>query len=93
MAITFWDLLLPYAPSYKSDKSKAAAGTHVFTPKQYELWKRFLTEASNLRIITKDTWMQFLDFTNEIDADFATHDFDAAWPSVIDDFVEWARKQ
>lgn len=91
VAITFWDLLLPHAPSYD------AAGTRTeppsFTPAQFTLWKRFLTEEANVRIVSKDTWSQFLEFTQEIDPSFASHDFDAAWPSVIDEFVEWARKQ
>ena len=80
-AITLWDLLLPHAPSSS------------FSTKQYELWKRFLKEASHLQVISKDTWTQFLEFTREIDDTFSNHDFEAAWPSIIDEFVAWVREQ
>ncbi|WFD30400.1 Scaffold-type E3 ligase [Malassezia sp. CBS 17886] len=86
VALTFWDLLLPSAPTFDAD---GASGK--FSARQYELWKRFLVEASNLRVVSRDTWIQFLEFMREIDPAFANHDFDAAWPSVIDEFVAWVR--
>ena len=93
LALTFWDLLLPYAPTYDADGTRASAGTQSFSATQYELWKRFLTSASHVQVISKDTWSQFLEFTREIDPKFANHDFEAAWPSVIDEFVAWVREQ
>lgn len=93
VALTFWDLVLPYAPSYDESGARAGTGAPSFSARQYALWKQFLTEASGARIVTRDTWTQFLEFTREIDPAFERHDFDAAWPSVIDDFVAWARKQ
>ncbi|KAL4400780.1 Scaffold-type E3 ligase [Malassezia pachydermatis] len=93
MALAFWDLLMPYAPSYGANGSRASAGPPSFSPAQFEMWKRFLTEASQLRVISKDTWSQFLEFTREIDPAFSNHDFEAAWPSVIDEFVGWAQEQ
>lgn len=93
MAVTFWELLLPHAPVYDVDGTKAAAGRPSFSPVQWELWKRFLTTASNLRVVSKDTWTQFLAFMQEIDPRFETHDYEAAWPSVIDEFVAWVREQ
>lgn len=90
MALAFWDLLLPYSPSYDAGDGMSAPEA-TFSSAQYALWKRFLTEASQLRVISKDTWTQFLEFTKECDATFSGHDFEAAWPSVIDEFVEWAR--
>lgn len=93
LALTFWDLLLPYAPTYDADGTRASAGTPSFSATQYELWKRFLTSASHVQVISKDTWSQFLEFTREIDPKFANHDFEAAWPSVIDEFVAWVREQ
>ncbi|KAJ6578671.1 hypothetical protein DFH09DRAFT_1310653 [Mycena vulgaris] len=35
----------------------------------------------------------FHDFIRTIDARFATYDMEAAWPSTIDDFVEWAKER
>ncbi|KAJ9477499.1 Defective in cullin neddylation protein 1 [Pseudozyma hubeiensis] len=86
-ALAFWDLVLPASPTFQRDGS---AGN--FTQAQLELWKRFLSEQTGGRAVSKDTWIQFLDFTKEIDGDFSNHDFDAAWPSVIDDFVLWAKE-
>ena len=43
--------------------------------------------------ITSAPFAQFLDFTDEIDPEFKTHDEDGAWPSTIDDFVAWAREE
>jgi defective in cullin neddylation protein 1 len=93
LALTFWDLLLPHAPVFDADGQRAARGEPSFSPTQFDLWKRFLTEASGLRVISKDTWNQFLEFMHEIDPDFAKHDFEAAWPSVIDEFVDWVHSQ
>lgn len=91
VALTFWDLLMPYAPAYDADGTRTSPPS--FSAKQFGLWKQFLSEEANVRIVSKDTWTQFLEFTQEIDPRFEQHDFDAAWPSVIDEFVEWARKQ
>ncbi|CAO1634791.1 unnamed protein product [Sympodiomycopsis kandeliae] len=85
-ALAFWDLLLPNSPTYQGN-----GGT--FTPEQLQLWKEYLTETTNNRAISKDTWSLFLDFTRDIDPKFQTHDLDAAWPSVIDGFVAWAREK
>ncbi|PWN46762.1 defective in cullin neddylation protein 1, partial [Violaceomyces palustris] len=86
-ALAFWDLILPASPTFEGNGPEGN-----FTRNQLDLWKRFLTERTANRAVSKDTWTQFLDFTREIDQDFKNHDFDAAWPSVIDDFVEWARE-
>lgn len=87
-ALAFWDLLMPHSPTFEGS---AAGGT--FTQHQLDLWKRFLTETTNGRAVSKDTWSLFLDFTRDIDPTFESHDFDAAWPSLIDGFVTWAKAQ
>ncbi|KAJ1032729.1 hypothetical protein NDA16_000750 [Ustilago loliicola] len=86
-ALAFWDLILPASPTFQREGS---SGT--FSQQQLDLWKKFLSEQTGGRAVSKDTWVQFLDFTKEINADFSNHDFDAAWPSVIDDFVLWAKE-
>ncbi|WFD44678.1 Scaffold-type E3 ligase [Malassezia psittaci] len=91
VAVTFWDLLMPYAPSFDSNGQRP--GNPSFTAHQFSLWKQYLSEVAHAQIVSKDTWSQFLEFTYEIDHQFKEHDFEAAWPSVIDEFVEWARKQ
>ncbi|GAC97005.1 hypothetical protein PHSY_004589 [Pseudozyma hubeiensis SY62] len=70
-ALAFWDLVLPASPTFQRDGS---AGN--FTQAQLELWKRFLSEQTGGRAVSKDTWIQFLDFTKEINGDFSNHDFD-----------------
>ncbi|WFD05676.1 nucleolar complex protein 14 [Malassezia vespertilionis] len=91
VALTMWDLLIPYAPAYDETGARAGTGAPSYSAAQYALWKQFLTQASNVSIISKDTWTQFLEFTREVDPAFQEHDFDAAWPSIIDEFVAWAR--
>ncbi|EST06169.1 Potentiating neddylation domain protein [Kalmanozyma brasiliensis GHG001] len=85
-ALAFWDLILPASPTFEGNEGEGS-----FTRTQLELWKKFLQDQTGGRAVSKDTWTQFLDFTKEINGDFSNHDFDAAWPSVIDDFVLWAK--
>lgn len=85
-ALAFWDLLLPSSPTFSTNGGS-------FTQQQLDLWKEYLTETTNNRAVSKDTWSLFLDFTRDIDPEFDTHDVDAAWPSVIDGFVAWAREK
>ncbi|CAO1624971.1 unnamed protein product [Parajaminaea phylloscopi] len=90
-ALAFWDLILPYSPTYSTNGGP-------FTQEQLQLWKEFLTSTTNGRAVSKDTWSLFLDFTRDVgpttgDLTFASHDFDAAWPSLIDGFVTWARER
>ncbi|KAJ1033309.1 hypothetical protein NDA13_001302 [Ustilago tritici] len=86
-ALAFWDLILPASPTFQRE-----GGSGTFTQQHLDQWKKFLSEQTGGRAVSKDTWVQFLDFTKEINQDFSNHDFDAAWPSVIDDFVMWAKE-
>ncbi|SAM77774.1 related to DCN1-scaffold-type E3 ligase [Ustilago bromivora] len=86
-ALAFWDLILPASPTFQRE-----GGLGTFTQQHLDQWKKFLSEQTGGRAVSKDTWVQFLDFTKEINQDFSNHDFDAAWPSVIDDFVMWAKE-
>lgn len=59
-----------------------------------DLWIQFLQEQHN-RAISRDTWMQLLDFILAYKpdlSDFAEDSSNSAWPYLIDDFVEYARK-
>jgi len=53
-------------------------------------WFEFLSEKGG-KGISRDTWQMFLEFVRTIDAKFEKYDMEAAWPSTIDDFVEYAK--
>jgi len=58
-------------------------------PKLANKWFSFL-EVKKVNAISRDTWMCFLDFANEIFEDMSNYDPSGAWPVLIDEFVEYA---
>ena len=55
-------------------------------------WLSFV-RAHHGRAISRDTWTQFLEFTRSVKPDLSNYDADGgAWPYLIDEFVEHARK-
>jgi DCN1-like protein 1/2 len=59
-----------------------------------ELWKQFLDEKYT-RSVNRDMWNMTLTFALKTleDESLSFWSADGAWPSVIDDFVEWCRKK
>lgn len=59
-----------------------------------ELWKAFLKERWT-RSINKDMWNMILEFALKTMEDETLNFWneDGAWPSVIDDFVDWLRQK
>lgn len=43
--------------------------------------------------MSKDVWTLFLEFAASTDAKFEKYDVDAAWPSLIDEFVDHAKRK
>jgi len=102
-AQAFWSLLLPHglqggALSHiqsldGEDSPMSGAGSDDgWKPEYTQWWFEFLNERGG-KGVSKDTWMMFLDFVRTVDSKFEKHDLEAAWPSTIDDFVEWARER
>lgn len=52
-------------------------------------WLDFLEKHMNIRGIPKDTWDMFLNFTEQVGEDLSSYDDTEAWPSLLDDFVEY----
>jgi len=102
-AIAFWGLLLPagqrgQALRHMDMTTDASTGDVTYQPSKEPGWKpesnalwfEYLNEKGG-KGVSKDTWLMFFDFQRTIDAKFQKHDLDAAWPSAIDDFAEWAK--
>lgn len=94
----FWSLLLPFGLKGGALRTQDFGGNDLskinigWTEEHTQLWYAFLKE-KNVKGISKDTWSMFLVFLRTIDVKFETYDMEAAWPSMIDDFVEWARER
>ncbi|KAI8826426.1 dcun1d1 protein [Chytriomyces cf. hyalinus JEL632] len=56
-----------------------------------DLWLEFLEDHKNS--ISKDTWVQFHDFTKKYPSTFEGYEEDGAWPLLIDEFVEFAQEK
>ena len=58
-------------------------------PKMLPRWLNFLQKHQNIRGISRDTWDMFLNFTEQVGDDLSSYDDTEAWPSLLDDFVEY----
>ncbi|KAG9217845.1 hypothetical protein PLEOSDRAFT_1067985 [Pleurotus ostreatus PC15] len=100
-AQAFWSLLLPHGlqggalahiRSRDKDEDVDMVEEEGWKDDYNQWWFDFLTEKGG-KGISKDTWIMFLDFVRTIDSKFTKYDMEAAWPSTIDDFVEWAKQR
>jgi len=96
-AQAFWGLLLPHAVAGGAlahvpddDEEERPDGTQGWNDFLTQLWFDFLAEKGG-KGISRDTWNMFISFTRTVD--FEKHDFEGAWPSMIDDFVAWAKER
>ncbi|EJT49546.1 hypothetical protein A1Q1_01351 [Trichosporon asahii var. asahii CBS 2479] len=98
-ALDMWNLFIPPAlaatPSALSKLPPGAASSTqtdeppAFDGDDLEMWLEFQRERG--KAVSKDTWSLFIDFLRTIDKQYKEYDEEAAWPSTIDDFVEYAR--
>lgn len=102
-AIAFWALLIPHgltgmALAHTSDEDTdddedtSMDAEEGWKPEFTEWWFEFLTTKGG-KGVSKDTWMMFLVFIRTIDSGFQDHDYEAAWPSAIDDFVTYVKER
>ncbi|KAG8717131.1 Scaffold-type E3 ligase [Ceratobasidium sp. 395] len=85
-AIAFWTLLLNVG------LSGPALPCNGWKEEYTQWWFEFLNEKGG-KGVSKDTWAMLPDFIKTIDDKFENHDLEAAWPSTIDDFVDWAKEK
>ncbi|KAF8624039.1 hypothetical protein AX15_006062 [Amanita polypyramis BW_CC] len=98
-AQAFWSLLLSHgskggALTTKSDGDDDVemTGEGEWEERYTQWWFEFLVE-KRVRGVSKDVWVMLLEFIRTIDSQFSNYDAEGAWPSTIDDFVEYARKR
>lgn len=74
VAVSLWRLVFTHRPSQLLDR-----------------WIEFLEQVpSPVRAIPRDTWCMFLHLVEAVGNDLSRYDDTEAWPSLFDDFVEWA---
>jgi DCN1-like protein 1/2 len=89
-AQAFWDLLLPHGFEGGALTGRSEEDGKGWQEPYNRWWTDFLSQ-KGVKGVSKDTWVMFLDFVRAIDAKFLNYDIEAAWPSIIDDFVDYAR--
>jgi DCN1-like protein 1/2 len=82
-ALIYWSMLF-------SAPGMAWKGKHDWL----ELWKTFLGEKWT-RSVNRDMWNMILEFALKTikDESLSFWNEDGAWPSIIDDFVEWCKQK
>lgn len=62
--------------------------------KQWSLYPSFdeFLEQSKYKVLNKDQWCNILEFSRSISPDLRNYDEDGAWPVMLDEFVDWHRK-
>jgi len=55
--------------------------------------RAFLKEQTTYKSVNLDQWMNILEFSRSIKADLSNYDENSAWPVLLDEYCEWARKR
>ncbi|KAH7882049.1 defective in Cullin neddylation protein 1 [Phlebopus sp. FC_14] len=100
VALAYWELLLPFGLAEGAlNHVSSSEGEDVdmdedegWQSQHTEFWLEFMRQKGG-KGVSKDTWQMLTEFIRSIDAKFAKHDASASWPSTIDDFVEWAKRE
>ncbi|PPQ85764.1 hypothetical protein CVT25_003082 [Psilocybe cyanescens] len=96
-AQAFWGLLLPHgfqggalARVDDDEDDVKMDGDEGWKEEYIQWWFDFMNQKGQ-KGVSKDTWVMFLDFIKSTNSTFSNYDMEAAWPSTIDDFVEYAK--
>ncbi|RPD63357.1 defective in Cullin neddylation protein 1 [Lentinus tigrinus ALCF2SS1-6] len=107
MAQGFWQILIPHGlqggalahvPSAAQDEDgddsmDGSGGPEEGWKDDYTQWWSEFLEKNGTKGVSKDVWQMFFEFVRTIDSKFEKYDAEAAWPSTIDDFVEYAKNR
>ena len=55
-------------------------------------WVDFVIR-QKVKVVSSDLWLQVYEFSRDVKPDMSGYDEEGAWPVIIDDFVEYMRKQ
>jgi len=55
--------------------------------------RQFLKEQTTYKSINLDQWMNILEFSRTIKSDLSNYDETSAWPVLLDEYCEWAKKR
>ncbi|CAG5135575.1 unnamed protein product [Candidula unifasciata] len=77
------------------DMDTAKAMLSLVLGKNWSLFSHFhqFLEQSKYKAINKDQWCSILEFSRSVRPNLVNYDEDGAWPVMLDEFVEWLRKQ
>ncbi|BFZ24169.1 hypothetical protein BsWGS_27208 [Bradybaena similaris] len=77
------------------DIDTAKAMLSLVLGKHWSLFTQFqqFLEQSKYKAINKDQWCSILEFSRSVRPNLVNYDEDGAWPVMLDEFVEWLRKE
>lgn len=55
--------------------------------------RQFLKEQTTYKSVNLDQWMNILEFSKSIKADLSNYDENSAWPVLLDEYCEWAKRR
>ncbi|KAF9228142.1 DUF298-domain-containing protein [Gyrodon lividus] len=102
-ALEYWKSLLqfgvgrvalnhvPTAESEDGEDGEDVSMVQGWTKEHTNMWLEYMRARDDIAV-SRDTWRMLPDFIRSFDGDFNNHDDQAAWPTIIDQFVEWAKK-
>jgi DCN1-like protein 4/5 len=55
-------------------------------------FQNYLLQQKSYQVLNLDQWTNFLDFNEQIKPDFSNYNEESAWPTILDEFVEWSKQ-